>query len=722
MVTLIKYGALGGGEKYNVNQMWIDGLSTDTKPTTTIDGMPIPNGSVFTEVDTGKTYMFDKDNTTWYEVSLGGGGGGGGTSNYNALSNRPQINGTTLTGNKSSSDLGLQDKVLGAWTAGTATTHSTPAATDTVLQALEKIDNNQRLDETNILSKANTSDVNTATANLQAQINQIITPVTQDAEVQNARVDADSVTFQTLKERLDADYNRHDEEISRHSDIVLLASIPLVNNFKNELLSYISGGIPAQYVDQGIAWTDETYYLISNIQNIIVPQNYKVIVAMYKSDNESAFATGFEGTGTFNLSQYKYKYARFCVRKTNNTALSVDEAKAVKIMYKNPVFDKSPLDYDDICPKLENGYERTHGGITYTSDGESISITGTCATGGSYIDIYNSENYLPPYFKNGEQYYIEFDGLPSRANITITHKTSEGWQTTDRLVPLTYKQAYFTIPNNAISLRIAISINQGYTYNETFTPRIYNVKSLKYAQRVKSKSCKPMLTIVYDDGLTQFKDYILPIIQSKKVPIATSIIVSAIEEENPRVMTYADVKECYEKGAEVLVHSKERTEQEWGNSSDVIAYELRTAKHLLESKCCPLPNCYIYSAQSSMYPACRHAAEKEFSIAVASGSQGTKAANDGVTNYYGGIDPYYVERRWADGNWTSGEDCETVLKSWIDELAASKTGWQIWTRHNYEVQYESANAATLANVIDYALAKGIEIVTMKKGMSEYGLV
>lgn len=78
MVTLIKYGALGGGEKYNVNQMWIDGLSTDAKPTATIDGMPIPNGSVFTEVDTGKTYMFDKDNTTWYEVSLGGGGGGGG--------------------------------------------------------------------------------------------------------------------------------------------------------------------------------------------------------------------------------------------------------------------------------------------------------------------------------------------------------------------------------------------------------------------------------------------------------------------------------------------------------------------------------------------------------------------------------------------------------------------------------------------------------------------
>lgn len=36
-----------------------------------------------------------------------GGGGGGGTTNYNQLSNRPQIEGVTLSGNKSASDLGL---------------------------------------------------------------------------------------------------------------------------------------------------------------------------------------------------------------------------------------------------------------------------------------------------------------------------------------------------------------------------------------------------------------------------------------------------------------------------------------------------------------------------------------------------------------------------------------------------------------------------------------
>ena len=36
-----------------------------------------------------------------------GGGGGGGTTNYNLLENRPQIEGVTLSGNKSAADLGL---------------------------------------------------------------------------------------------------------------------------------------------------------------------------------------------------------------------------------------------------------------------------------------------------------------------------------------------------------------------------------------------------------------------------------------------------------------------------------------------------------------------------------------------------------------------------------------------------------------------------------------
>ena len=45
--------------------------STDTKPTANL-----VNGSKLTEVDTGKTYLYDEGGSEWVEYSAGGGGGG----------------------------------------------------------------------------------------------------------------------------------------------------------------------------------------------------------------------------------------------------------------------------------------------------------------------------------------------------------------------------------------------------------------------------------------------------------------------------------------------------------------------------------------------------------------------------------------------------------------------------------------------------------------------
>ena len=53
--------------------------------------------------------------TNWQVYKLSeGGSGGGGTSNYNDLTNKPSINGVTLTGNKTTSDLGITASGVGA--------------------------------------------------------------------------------------------------------------------------------------------------------------------------------------------------------------------------------------------------------------------------------------------------------------------------------------------------------------------------------------------------------------------------------------------------------------------------------------------------------------------------------------------------------------------------------------------------------------------------------
>ena len=55
-----------------------------------------------------------------------------------------------------------------------------------------------------VATKADDSDLTSATASLQAQIDALVTPVTQDAEVENARVDAEGVSHATLKARIDS--------------------------------------------------------------------------------------------------------------------------------------------------------------------------------------------------------------------------------------------------------------------------------------------------------------------------------------------------------------------------------------------------------------------------------------------------------------------------------------------------------------------------------------
>lgn len=44
------------------------GKSTDEKPTESLDGYLIMNGSTFMEMDTSEVYMYDADGKLWYKL------------------------------------------------------------------------------------------------------------------------------------------------------------------------------------------------------------------------------------------------------------------------------------------------------------------------------------------------------------------------------------------------------------------------------------------------------------------------------------------------------------------------------------------------------------------------------------------------------------------------------------------------------------------------------
>ena len=60
-------------------------------------------------------YVLNGDTDEWVLSDTGGGGGGsGGTTNYNVLSNKPQINGVTVSGSRSSAEYGIPSRVITA--------------------------------------------------------------------------------------------------------------------------------------------------------------------------------------------------------------------------------------------------------------------------------------------------------------------------------------------------------------------------------------------------------------------------------------------------------------------------------------------------------------------------------------------------------------------------------------------------------------------------------
>ncbi|MBP5448702.1 MAG: hypothetical protein J6Y01_01150 [Spirochaetales bacterium] len=107
------------------------------------------------------------------------------------------------------------------------------ASVDSLNGVIASKANSSDLFETNIAvaTKAEKSAVDSSVANLQAQINNIVTPVTQDAEVENARVGADGTSYESLKVRIDTEVTELDTKITNVLDTTLETEKYIVDNF-----------------------------------------------------------------------------------------------------------------------------------------------------------------------------------------------------------------------------------------------------------------------------------------------------------------------------------------------------------------------------------------------------------------------------------------------------------------------------------------------------------
>lgn len=162
-------------------------------------------------------------------------------------------------------------------------------ATDAMIEAINIV----------LSGKANTSDVNTAVANLQGQINQIVISASAEAvvapEVAAARVGDDGTEYTTLKERLDAENTALTEAVSNTSaDVTLFQSIPTATvNGK-----YISASTGAQVTNSAFSFKEVS---VLPGMSLRYSCGFAEGVAGYAFYNEDTYLSGGLGTAAAQI-------------------------------------------------------------------------------------------------------------------------------------------------------------------------------------------------------------------------------------------------------------------------------------------------------------------------------------------------------------------------------------------------------------------------------------
>lgn len=280
-----------------------------------------------------------------------------------------------------------------------------------------------------VVTKANADDVEEITDNLQAQINAIITPVTEDAEVINARIGKDGTTYETLKERLDTEYNNTNDKIDDYL-AERLVHIPLrftsgghLNKETGEITEFdgwkytdlipiahdlvIEGETSDEYSYNGFYDEDQTYISNFDYRDYTIPANAKYFRL---SCRESSTMVAFETDPTYLQVRADIEEIRESVGDLESLETS-DKSSTVAAI--NAALQETK-DIKDITANLFDGKILYH----KRADGQSNvsrAVTNVIATPSqsAYVKIFN----LPDGMRYSIQWYTTAD-LSSYVNGT----------------------------------------------------------------------------------------------------------------------------------------------------------------------------------------------------------------------------------------------------------------------------------------------------------------
>ena len=391
----------------------------------------------------------------------------------------------------------------------------------------------------------------------------------------------------------------------------------------------------------------------------------------------------------------------------------------------------------------------TQNGITLTPNGVGkYTVNGTSTAEKAFnLQIYHSKTNLPENILKGHTYRIG-GSFPVGISMAVQSYDDKGVLTSLGAVSRTNTMD-ITIPEDAVGLYIALSVGVDYTFaNVEIETEMISANSAKYAYDLVKKhhpdvTPPPMLTIIDDDGNKRFETLLLPVIQSKKIPIASAVPVALIgseyeldskgeivldEDGNPKAsvcMDWQTVEKCALSGAEIISHTYHNIgagdvrvatvnadgKTVYGDrlfTDEEIAYDYRLAQAHLRHHGIASEG-LVYVGDSSNLEECVKACKQVYSYGFKADSNPSQV----FVNEYGKTDRYGILRNGATGYSFAS------LKAMIDVIAEKGTGWLVWMLHTSTSTYDETQVGYLAQAIDYAIEKGIPIVTTEYGVKTY---
>jgi len=267
-----------------------------------------------------------------------------------------------------------------------------------------------------------------------------------------------------------------------------------------------------------------------------------------------------------------------------------------------------------------------------------------------------------------------------------------------------------TIPDGVYSMHISYrsSKNIDVSYAETFNLYLIMENGIQHPLEEK------LLTIIDDDGRMGYYTDIYPVAKAKKVSIASAVIAGRVGNKN--YMTWDNINEAHCNGMEILCHTYSHpltTDEGWPYNVSFFEEDYRKAKNIFYAHGLT-PDLLVFSGSSGLYARCQEACKR------ASFEGALLAGDNNIT--FGDTDRYKIPR-FKIGNDSSYHWDLPLLKGMINKLASSG-GWMVWMMHTSSSKGwvggsgKGSSAYMLGEIIDYARANGIKIVTAEYGFEK----